>query len=111
MPLTLVVERPDGVEFRRNAVADQGLGGHALTLPLPGSAPTGTWHVRAFTDPKRPPVGETTFLVEDYVPDRIEFDLTAPSGTHLARRCRPRSMSPAVSFTARRRPTSISKAR
>ena len=41
------------------------------------SATTGTWRVRAFTDPKRPPVGETTFLVEDYVPDRIEFDLTA----------------------------------
>ena len=60
-------------------VADQGLGGHSLTLPLPASAPTGTWHVRAFTDPKRPPVGETTFLVEDYVPDRIEFDLTSPT--------------------------------
>lgn len=80
VPLTFVVERPDGVEFRRVVVADQGLGGHSLTLPLPASAPTGTWHVRAFTDPKRPPVGETNFLVEDYVPDRIEFDLTSPTG-------------------------------
>jgi alpha-2-macroglobulin len=80
VPLTFVVERPDGVEFRRALVADQGLGGHALALPLPASAPTGTWHVHAFTDPKRPPVGETTFLVEDYVPDRIEFDLSSPSG-------------------------------
>src|SRR5262249_61138635 len=35
------------------------------------------WRVRAFADPKRPPVGEATFLVEDYVPDRIEFDLTS----------------------------------
>ena len=50
-----------------------------LMLALPASAPTGTWHVQAFTDPKRPPVGETTFLVEDYVPDRIEFDLTSPT--------------------------------
>jgi uncharacterized protein YfaS (alpha-2-macroglobulin family) len=25
-------------------------------------------------------VGETTFLVEDYVPDRLEFDLAAPAG-------------------------------
>ena len=80
VPLTFVVERPDGVEFRRVVVADQGLGGHSLTLPLPASAPTGTWHVRTFTDPKRPPVGETNFLVEDYVPDRIEFDLTSPTG-------------------------------
>ncbi len=85
VPLTLVVERPDGVEFRRAAVADQGLGGHGLSLALPASAPTGTWHVRAFTDPKRPPVGATTFLVEDYVPDRIEFDLTSPSG-HISQK-------------------------
>ena len=85
VPLTLVVERPDGVEFRRAAVADQGLGGHGLALALPASAPTGTWHVRAFTDPKRPPVGATTFLVEDYIPDRIEFDLTSPSG-HISQK-------------------------
>jgi uncharacterized protein YfaS (alpha-2-macroglobulin family) len=81
VPLTLVVARPDGVEYKRTVLQDQGLGGHGLTLPLAASAPTGTWHVRAFTDPKRPAVGETTFLVEDYVPDRIEFDLTSPSGT------------------------------
>jgi hypothetical protein len=80
VPLTFVVERPDGVEFRRVLVADQGLGGRGLALALPASAPTGTWHVRTFTDPKRPPIGETSFLVEDYVPDRIEFDLTSPTG-------------------------------
>jgi uncharacterized protein YfaS (alpha-2-macroglobulin family) len=76
VPLTMVVERPDGVEYRRTTVVDQGLGGRALEVPLVPSAPTGTWRVRAFTDPKRPPVGEATFLVEDYVPDRLEFDLT-----------------------------------
>jgi alpha-2-macroglobulin len=80
VPLTLVAERPDGVEYRRTVVPDQGLGGHSLVLPIIGTAPTGTWHVRAFTDPKRPAVGETTFLVEDYVPDRIEFELTSPTG-------------------------------
>ena len=81
VPLTFVVERPDGVEYRRTLVADQGLGGHGLTLPIAASAPTGTWHVHVFTDPKRAAVGETTFLVEDYVPERIEFDLSSPSGT------------------------------
>jgi alpha-2-macroglobulin len=79
VPLTLVVERPDGVEFKRALIQDQGLGGYTLALPINATAPTGTWHVRAFTDPKRPPVGETTFLVEDYVPDRIEFDLNSPA--------------------------------
>src|SRR5882757_7671114 len=41
------------------------------------SAPTGTWRVRAFADPKRPAVGEATFMVEDYVPDRLEFALAS----------------------------------
>lgn len=75
-PLTLVMERPDGVEYRRALVADQGLGGHSWSVPIVSSASTGTWRVRAYTDPKRPPVGEATFLVEDYVADRIEFHLT-----------------------------------
>ena len=76
-PLTLVIERPDGVEYRRVLVADQGLGGHSWSVPLVPSAATGTWRVRAYTDPKRPSIGEASFLVEDYVADRIEFDLTA----------------------------------
>ena len=53
------------------------MGGRALPVPLVSSAPTGTWRVRAFTDPKRPPVGEATFMVEDYVPDRLEFELAS----------------------------------
>ena len=77
VPLTLVVERPDGVEYRRVTVADQGVGGRSLEVPLVQSAPTGTWRVRAFTDPKRPAVGEATFMVEDYVPDRLEFELNS----------------------------------
>ena len=77
VPLTLVVERPDGVDYRRALVSDQGLGGRALDVPLVSSAMTGTWRVRAYTDPKRPAIGETTFMVEDYVPDRVEFDLTS----------------------------------
>lgn len=76
-PLTFVVERPDGVEFRRVTVPDQGAGGRSLTLPLNSAVPTGTWRVRAFTDPKAPSVGETTFMVEDYVADRIEFTLSS----------------------------------
>src|SRR5712692_10059744 len=75
VPLTLVVERPDGVEYRRAVLADQGLGGRGLDLPITPSASTGTWRVSAYVDPKGSPVGQTSFMVEDYVPDRIEFDL------------------------------------
>ncbi len=76
-PLTLVIERPDGVEFRRAVLPDQGAGGRSLTLPLNSAVPTGTWRARAFTDPKGSSVGETTFMVEDYVADRIEFELSS----------------------------------
>jgi uncharacterized protein YfaS (alpha-2-macroglobulin family) len=76
VPLTLVVTRSDGVEYRRIVVPDQGIGGRSLDVPIISSAPTGTWRLAAFTDPKRPAIGEATFLVEDYVADRLEFDLT-----------------------------------
>ena len=76
-PLTLVIERPDGVEFRRAVLPDQGAGGRSLAVLLNSAVPTGTWRVRAFTDPKGSSVGETTFMVEDYIPERIEFDVSA----------------------------------
>jgi alpha-2-macroglobulin len=76
-PLTLVVERPDGVEFRRAVLPDQGAGGRSLAVQLNSAVPSGTWRARAFVDPKGASVGETTFMVEDYVPERLEFDLSS----------------------------------
>ena len=81
VPLTLVVERPDGVEYRRAVVADQGLGGRNLDVAITPTASTGSWRVAAYTDPKGPAVGETRFLVEDYVPDRIEFDIATKAAS------------------------------
>lgn len=75
VPITLVAERPDGVEYRRAVVQDQAEGGRSWSLPLISGLPTGTWRVKAFADPKRPAIGETTFLLEDYVPERIEVTL------------------------------------
>lgn len=76
LPVTLVVKRPDGVEYRRIVVPDEGLGGRALPLALMSGAMHGTWRVSAYTDPKAPPVGEASWLVEDYVPERLEVSLT-----------------------------------
>src|SRR5271165_2511974 len=77
LPLTLVVKRPDGVEFRRATIADEGLGGRAFAVPLlPGSAP-GKWTIEAYADPKGDPIGEAGFLLEDYIPERLDFTLKA----------------------------------
>ncbi|ODA66378.1 hypothetical protein A7A08_02776 [Methyloligella halotolerans] len=78
-PLTLVVTRPDGVEYKRQVVQDEGIGGRDLDVPIIGSAPTGTWRVAAYADPKGDAIGDASFLVEDYVPDRLEFDLASAS--------------------------------
>ncbi|MEW6436215.1 MAG: alpha-2-macroglobulin [Pseudomonadota bacterium] len=75
VPLTLVAKRPDGVEYKRVLIEDQGAGGRSYALALLPSSASGTWRVQAYVDPKGTPVGETTFLVEDYVPERLDFKL------------------------------------
>jgi alpha-2-macroglobulin len=75
LPLTLVVKRPDGVEYRRANVEDQGGGGRAFSIPLVSGAATGTWRVQAYADPKGDAIGDTSFLVEDYVPERLDADV------------------------------------
>ncbi len=75
LPLTIAVKRPDGVEYRRRQVEDQGAGGRAHVIPLIGGAQTGTWRVQAYADPKGPAIGEVSFLVEDYVPEKLELTL------------------------------------
>lgn len=76
LPLTLVFERPDGAEERREVVEDEGAGGRAFSLPLVSDATTGTWRVKAYAELKQPPVGEASFLVEDYVPERLDMEVT-----------------------------------
>ena len=88
LPLTLVAKRPDGVEYKRALVEDQGMGGRAFSLPLQAGVAPGTWKIQAFADPKSPAIGEATFLVEDYVAERLDFTLkpknaAARSGEHV----------------------------
>ena len=77
LPLTFIFTRPDGVEDRRIVSDGKSAGGHAVDLDLAENAMRGTWQVGIYTDPKKEPVATQMFLVEDFVPDRIEFDLSA----------------------------------
>ncbi len=83
VPLVLVLKRPDGVEDRRVLAADAGAGGRAADLPVMAGAMTGTWRIEAYADPKGAPVGTASFLVEDYVPERLDLTL-APSAATIA---------------------------
>jgi uncharacterized protein YfaS (alpha-2-macroglobulin family) len=77
LPLTFLFRRPDGVEDRRLVSGGAEIGGHAVELPLTDNAMRGTWQIAIHTDPKAEPVANVQFLVEDFVPDRIEFDMTS----------------------------------
>ncbi len=77
VPLTLKIMRPDNVESERQLLKDEGAGGRSLTIPLATTAMTGTWRVSAHADPKSPAIGELSFLVEDYTPERLEMKLAS----------------------------------
>ncbi|MEO3385428.1 alpha-2-macroglobulin family protein [Mesorhizobium sp. CAU 1741] len=76
LPLTFIFTRPDGVEERRIVSDGRAMGGHHVPLELQQTAMLGSWNLRIHTDPDQAPVAQSVFLVEEFVPDRIEFDLT-----------------------------------
>ncbi|NGQ90098.1 alpha-2-macroglobulin family protein [Rhodobacter sp. HX-7-19] len=79
LPLTVVVKRPDGVEHARQVVNDWG-GGYAISQPILAGAPRGVWRMEVLADADAPPLTSTTFLVEDFLPERIDFDVALPEG-------------------------------
>jgi hypothetical protein len=80
LPVTMIVLRPDGVEYGRYTLADEGLGGRSLHLALGGGAMTGTWRTKLHADPKDDAITQTTFMVEDYVPERLDMTLKEGKG-------------------------------
>jgi len=75
LPLTAILQRPDGVEYSRALVADAGAGGHVFQMPIAGSAPRGVWRLEVFADLDSAALSAKTFLVEDFLPERIYFTL------------------------------------
>lgn len=76
-PLTLKAFRPDEVETAQLRPANPALGGYHAQLPLALNARTGSWTVKAYTDPKGEPVGQVSFQVEDFVPQRLKLELNS----------------------------------
>lgn len=74
-PLMLKIFRPDEVESARLQPASPAGGGYHSQIALPLNARTGTWTVKAYTDPQGEPVGQVGFQVEDFVPQRLKLEL------------------------------------
>ncbi len=84
LPLTAVILRPDGVEQTRFAPTPAGAGGSTLAWQIPGNAPRGTWRLELRTEADGPALSTTRLLVEDFLPERIDFTPTLPEGTARA---------------------------
>ncbi len=62
---------------RARPLNDQGLGGRSHVLALAKTAMTGTWRLWLHADPKAPAIAERAFLVEDFVPERLDMTLAS----------------------------------
>ncbi|HUK06600.1 MAG TPA: alpha-2-macroglobulin [Stellaceae bacterium] len=80
-PVTLVIRRPDGVEYRRVTLSDETMGAVHYDLTLTETAAHGRWQVDAYLDPKGVAVGHREFDVQDFIPQRLKVELDAKSTT------------------------------
>ncbi|MCI2399782.1 alpha-2-macroglobulin family protein [Aliiroseovarius subalbicans] len=80
LPITAILSRPDGVEYARHLSTGVGAGGHVFAMQIGGTAPRGTWRLDLHADPEAPALASRTLLVEDFLPERIDFDLALPDG-------------------------------
>lgn len=78
LPVTAILRRPDGVEYSRHLSQQALAGGHVFAMPLGGDVPRGAWRLDVMADVDAPPLASQTVLVEDFLPERIDFDLGLP---------------------------------
>jgi len=75
VPMTAILYRPDGVEYARMVSTAGASGGHVFALPVADTAPRGTYRIAIHADVNAPALASDTVLVEDFVPERIDFTL------------------------------------
>ncbi len=80
LPLTAVIIRPDGVEQARMTATAAGAGGHVLSWAIPGNAPRGSWRLEIRAEADGPALATARMLVEDFLPERIDFTPKLPEG-------------------------------
>ncbi|MEO6396522.1 MAG: alpha-2-macroglobulin family protein [Devosia sp.] len=78
LPLTIEIVRPDGVVANREVLNDQGAGGYFTAITMTDDAMRGAWQISFYADPKAAPLGSVSFLVEDFEPERLAFEVSAP---------------------------------
>ncbi|MCT8158802.1 alpha-2-macroglobulin family protein [Pseudoruegeria sp. SHC-113] len=77
LPATAILTRPDGVEYSRRLSSDPLAGGHSFAFPVASDAPRGTWQLSLYADVDAPALARARVLVEDFLPERIDFTIAA----------------------------------
>lgn len=75
LPLSATIIRPDGAEYTKLMPAPAGDGGFVLDFPIPATAPRGAWRIDLRVEEDSPALASMRMLVEDFRPERIDFDL------------------------------------
>jgi uncharacterized protein YfaS (alpha-2-macroglobulin family) len=73
----LVIRRPSGLEFSRIRFTASPTGAVTEDAGLPAAAPRGLWKATLEMDGSETPSGETSFQVEDFVPQRLAVTAAA----------------------------------
>ncbi len=78
LPVTAVLLRPDGAEYSRMTARQTAAGGHVFEMPLGADVPRGAWRLDLRLGDDQPALASRTVLVEDFLPERIDFTLDVP---------------------------------
>ncbi len=77
VPLQITLKRPDGVAAAVKTVKGNDLGGYSLSHELSAAARSGQWSVRIVAGDASITIGQTSFQVEDFVPERIAASVSS----------------------------------
>ena len=78
LPLSATVLRPDGAEYAKLMPTPAPDGGYVLDFPVPATAPRGAWQIDLRVEEDGPALATMRMLVEDFLPERIDFALNLP---------------------------------
>lgn len=75
-PVEFVLERPDGRAFRKAGARLSRFGTAEVSCEIPVCAPTGTWTARVRLPGAESNLGQTRFLLEEFVPPQMQVGIT-----------------------------------
>ncbi|WP_411820643.1 alpha-2-macroglobulin [Hyphococcus formosus] len=82
-PITITIYRPNSTEADERRIEDLSVGGFSFDYDVPTSAPRGVWRIAVKADGIERTIGDTSFSVEDFVPQRLEVKLEGDEKTPI----------------------------